>query len=165
MGVSSKSEAAASLGIATIFVITLSSVCTWIINNLILIPLNLVYLRTLSYILVISFVVQFTEVFVRGVSPSLYRLLGIFLPLITTNCIVLGVPLLSVNLDYSFFQSVIYGFGASLGFCMVIVVFSGIRERISIADIPTPFKGEPIALITAGLMALGFIGFTGLVNY
>lgn len=165
MGVSKKLETAIGMGMATTFVITLASICAWLANHLILLPLNLIYLRTLVYILVIAVVVQFTEMMVRKTSPALYRLLGIFLPLITTNCAVLGVPLLSVNLNHRFLQAALFGFAASVGFSLVMVLFAGIRERLSVADIPAPFKGNAIALITAGLMALAFMGFSGLVKY
>ena len=165
MGVSKKLETAIGMGLATTFVITLASICAWLVNHLILLPLDLVYLRTMSYILVIAVVVQFTEMVVRKTSPELYRLLGIFLPLITTNCAVLGVPLLSVNLNHTFLQAALFGFSASIGFSLVMVLFAGIRERLVLADVPAPFKGSSIALVTAGLMALAFMGFTGLVKF
>jgi electron transport complex protein RnfA len=165
MGVSKKLETAIGMGLATTFVITLAAICAWLVNHLILVPLDLVYLRTLAYILVIAVVVQFTEMVVRKTSPSLYRLLGIFLPLITTNCAVLGVPLLSVNLNHTFLQAGLYGFSASIGFSLVMVLFAGMRERLVLANVPAPFKGNSIALITAGLMALAFMGFTGLVKF
>lgn len=165
MGVSKKLETAIGMGLATTFVITLAAICAWLVNHLILVPLDLVYLRTLAYILVIAVVVQFTEMVVRKTSPSLYRLLGIFLPLITTNCAVLGVPLLSVNLNHTFLQAATFGFSASLGFSLVMVLFAGMRERLVLANVPAPFKGNSIALITAGLMALAFMGFTGLVKF
>lgn len=164
MGVSKKLESAIGMGMATTFVMTLASVCAWLINSFILIPLDLVYLRTLSFILVIAVVVQFTEMVVRKTSPALYRLLGIFLPLITTNCAVLGVALLNVNLGYNFLQSAVYGFSAAAGFSLVMVLFAAIRERLAVADVPAPFRGSSIALITAGLMSLAFMGFTGLVR-
>ncbi len=165
MGVSKKLETAIGMGLATTFVITLAAICAWLVNYFILVPLDLVYLRTLAYILVIAVTVQFTEMVVRKTSPSLYRLLGIFLPLITTNCAVLGVPLLSVNLKQNFMQAAVYGFSASLGFSLVMVLFAGIRERLVLANVPAPFKGSSIALITAGLMALAFMGFSGLVKF
>lgn len=165
MGVSKKMETSIGMGIATTFVITLASICAWLVNNLILVPLDLIYLRTTVYILVIAVVVQFTELLVRKTSPVIYRLLGIFLPLITTNCAVLGVPLLSVNLNHNFLQAAFYGFSTSLGFSFVMVLFTGMRERLMLANVPTPFKGNSIALITAGLMSLAFMGFNGLVKY
>lgn len=165
MGVSQKLESAIGMGFATTFVITLASIFAWLVNHLILLPLDLVYLRTLAYILVIAVTVQFTEMVVRKTSPALYRLLGIFLPLITTNCAVLAVPLLSVNLNHSFMQAAVYGFSASVGFSLVMVLFSAMRERLALANVPAPFKGSSIALITAGLMSLAFMGFSGLVKY
>ena len=163
LGVSKKLESAIGMGMATTFVMTLASVSARVINTFILVPLDLVYLRTLSFILVIAVVVQFTEMVVRKTSPALYRLLGIFLPLITTNCAVLGVALLNVNLGYNFLQSAVYGFSAA-AFSLVMVLFAAIRERLAVADVPAPFRGS-IALITAGLMSLAFMGFTGLVKF
>ncbi len=148
LGVSKKLESAIGMGMATTFVMTLASVSAWVINTFILVPLDLVYLRTLSFILVIAVVVQFTEMVVRKTSPALYRLLGIFLPLITTNCAVLGVALLNVNLGYNFLQSAVYGFSAAAGFSLVMVLFAAIRERLAVADVPAPFRGSSIALIT-----------------
>ena len=164
MGVSSKVETAIGMSLATTFVLTLASVCSYLINQYLLQPFDLGYLRTLSFILVIAVVVQFTEMVVHKSSPTLYRLLGIFLPLITTNCAVLGVALLNVQADNSLLGSAIYGFGAAAGFSLVLVVFSAMRERMALADIPAPFKGASIAMITAGLMSLAFMGFTGLVK-
>ena len=164
MGVSRKLETATGMAMATAFVLTLSSICSYIVNEYLLIPLELEYLRTLSFILVIAVVVQFTEMVVRKTSPLLYNVLGIYLPLITTNCAVLGVALLNVQETHHFLESAVYGFGAALGFSLVLILFSAMRERIAAADIPQPFKGAPIALITAGLMALAFMGFTGLVK-
>ena len=165
MGVSKKLESAIGMGLATTFVITLSNICSWMVNTFILMPLELVYLRTMAFILVIAVVVQFTEMVVRKTSPSLYRLLGIFLPLITTNCAVLGVALLNINQQFGFMESALYGFAASLGFSLVMVRFAAIRERLVVADVPAPFKGSSIALVTAGLMSLAFMGFTGLVKF
>ncbi len=164
MGVSSKLETAIGMSLATTFVLTLASVCSYLVNQFILLPLELTYLRTLSFILVIAVVVQFTEMVVHKTSPTLYRLLGIFLPLITTNCAVLGVALLNVNAKHNFLESVIYGFGAAAGFSMVLIIFAAMRERLAAADVPAPFKGASIAMITAGLMSLAFMGFTGLVK-
>lgn len=165
MGVSKKLESAIGMGLATTFVITLSNICSWMVNTFILMPLELVYLRTMAFILVIAVVVQFTEMVVRKTSPSLYRLLGIFLPLITTNCAVLGVALLNINQQFGLMESALYGFAASLGFSLVMVLFAAIRERLVVADVPAPFKGSSIALVTAGLMSLAFMGFTGLVKF
>ena len=165
MGVSKKLESAIGMGMATTFVMTLATIFSWIIDHLILVPLELVYLRTMAFILVIAVVVQFTEMVVRKTSPALYRLLGIYLPLITTNCAVLGVALLSINLNHTFMQSALYGFSAAVGFSLVMVLFSAIRERLVVADVPLPFRGNAIALVTAGLMSLAFMGFSGLVKF
>ena len=165
MGVSKKLETAIGMGFATTFVMTLASVCSWLMDTFILIPLDILYLRTLSFILVIAVVVQFTEMEVRKTSPALYRLLGIFLPLITTNCAVLGVALLNINLSHNFLQSAVYGFGAAAGFSLVMVLFAAIRERLATADVPAPFRGASVGLVTAGLMSLAFMGFSGLVKF
>ncbi|MGR9045022.1 MAG: electron transport complex subunit RsxA [Gammaproteobacteria bacterium] len=164
MGVSRKLETAVGMGFATTFVLTLSSVCSYLANQYLLIPLDLEYLRTITFIVVIAFVVQFTELVVHKTSPLLYQVLGIFLPLITTNCAVLGVALLNVQAQYGFMQSALYGFGAAVGFSMVLSLFSTLRERIDVADVPLPFKGNAIALVTAGLMSMAFMGFSGLVK-
>jgi len=164
MGVSSRVETAAGMAAATTFVLTLASVASYLINTYVLYPLNLQYLQILSFILSIAVVVQFTEMVIHKTSPVLYRLLGIFLPLITTNCAVLGVALLNVNQAHNFIESIIFGFGAALGFSLVLVLFAAIRERIAVADVPKPFQGASIALITAGLMSLAFMGFAGLVK-
>ncbi|MBS4432079.1 electron transport complex subunit RsxA [Pectobacterium punjabense] len=165
MGVSKKLETAIGMGMATTFVMTVGSMFSWLVNEFILVPLDILYLRTMAFILVLAVVVQFSEMFVRKVSPDLYRLLGIFLPLITTNCAVLGVVLLNINLSHGFLQSTIYGFGGAAGFSLVMVLFAAIRERLAVSDIPAPFRGSSIALITAGLMSLAFMGFTGLVKF
>jgi electron transport complex protein RnfA len=151
------------MGLATTFVLTLSSVCSYLVNEYLLGPLDLEYLRTIAFILVIAAVVQFTEMVVRKTSPLLYNVLGIFLPLITTNCAVLGVALLNVQENHDLVESALYGFGAAVGFSMVLVMFAAMRERLAVADTPEPFKGNAIALITAGLMSLAFMGFSGLV--
>lgn len=164
MGVSSRVETAIGMSFATTFVMTLASLLSFIVNTYILMPLSLEYLQTLSFILVIAVVVQFTEMFVQKTSANLYRLLGIFLPLITTNCAVLGVALLSINEKHGFFESIIYGFGAAVGFSLVLVMFSAMREKLANADVPKSFQGAAIAMITAGLMSLAFMGFTGLVK-
>jgi len=165
MGVSGKLETAIGMSMATTFVLTLASLSSYLVEHYILIPLELGYLRTLSFILVIAVVVQFTEMVVHKTSPTLYRLLGIFLPLITTNCAVLGVALLNINQEHNFIESVVYGFGAALGFSLVLILFSAMRERLAVADVPAPFKGASIGMITAGLMSLAFMGFTGLVKF
>lgn len=164
MGVSRKLESAVGMGLATTFVLTLSSVCSYLINKYLLMPLELEYLRTIAFILVIAAVVQFTELMVRKTSPLLYQILGIFLPLITTNCAVLGVALLNVRQQNNLLESAIYGFGAATGFSLVLVLFAALRERVAAGEVPEPFKGAAIALITAGLMSLAFMGFTGLVK-
>lgn len=164
MGVSSKLETAIGMAMATTFVLTLASMSSYILNHYILMPLGLEYLRTISFILVIAVVVQFTEMVVHKTSPKLYRLLGIFLPLITTNCAVLGVALLNVNAKHGFVESIVYGFGAAVGFSIVLILFASMRERLQYADVPQVFKGSAIAMITAGLMSLAFLGFTGLVK-
>ncbi|MBB1271724.1 electron transport complex subunit RsxA [Psychromonas sp. SR45-3] len=164
MGVSNKIETAVGMSLATTFVLTLTAALSYIVNNYLLEPLGLHYLQTLSFILVIAVVVQFTEMVMHKTSPTLYRLLGIFLPLITTNCAILGLALLNLTEQHNFAQSVIYGFGAGAGFSLVLVLFSSIRERLSAADVPLPFKGASIAMITAGLMSLAFMGFTGLIK-
>ncbi|MFT6528787.1 MAG: electron transport complex protein RnfA [Psychrosphaera sp.] len=165
MGVSSKIETAIGMSMATTFVLTLASMSSYLLNSYILQPLGIEYLRTISFILVIAVVVQFTEIVVQKTSPKLYRLLGIFLPLITTNCAVLGVALLNVNAEHNFLQSIVYGFGAAAGFSLVLVLFASMRERLAVADVPLPFKGSAIAMITAGLMSLAFMGFAGLVKF
>lgn len=165
MGVSNKLETAMGMSMATTFVLTLASICSYITYEYILIPLGLEFLKPLSFILVIAVVVQFTEMVVRKVSPLLYRVLGVFLPLITSNCAVLGVALLNSNrMHSSFVDSATYGFGAAIGFSLVLVLFAAMRERIAVADVPVPFRGAAIGMITAGLMSLAFMGFTGLIK-
>lgn len=164
MGVSNKIETAVGMSFATTFVLTLTAAVSYIVNKYILLPLDLVYLQTLGFILVIAVVVQFTEMVMHKTSPTLYRLLGIFLPLITTNCAILGLALLNINENHDFVESIIYGFSAGVGFSLVLVVFSSMRERLAASDIPLPFKGGSIAMITAGLMSLAFMGFTGLIK-
>ncbi|PQJ53732.1 electron transport complex subunit RsxA [Psychrosphaera saromensis] len=164
MGVSSKIETAIGMSMATTFVLTLASMSSYLLNTYILQPLGIEFLRTIAFILVIAVVVQFTEMVVQKTSPKLYRLLGIFLPLITTNCAVLGVALLNVNAEHNFLESIVYGFGAAVGFSLVLILFASMRERLAVADVPRPFKGSAIAMITAGLMSLAFMGFAGLVN-
>ena len=164
MGASRKLETAAGMALATAFVLTLSSVAGFLVNTWVLAPLGLEYLRTIAFILVIAGVVQFTELAVRKTSRLLYQMLGIFLPLITSNCAVLGVALLNVQEGHGFLESTLFGFGAAVGFCLVLVLFAGLRERLAAADVPAPFQGAAIGLITAGLMSLGFMGFSGLVT-
>ena len=164
MGVSGKLEGAIGMAVATLFVLTLSSVSSYLLSTYLLEPLGLHYLSTLGFILVIATVVQLTEMIMRRTSPLLYRILGIFLPLITTNCAVLGVALLNVQQQHDLLQSALYGFGAAAGFGLVLVAFAAMRERLAQADVPLHFRGAPIALVTAGLMALSFMGFTGLAK-
>ncbi len=164
MGVSRKLETAMGMGLATTFVLTLSSISSYLINQYLLIPLDIEFLRTISFIFVIAVVVQFTELVVHKTSPLLYQVLGIFLPLITTNCAVLGVALLNVQEQHGFLESALYGFGAAIGFSLVLVIFASMRERIEASDVPVPFQGAAIALITAGLMSMAFLGFSGLVS-
>lgn len=164
MGVSNKLESAIGMAGATTFVMTLASICTYLVDTWVLAPLELQYLRTIAFILVIAAVVQFVKMFMEKTSPLLYRVLGVFLPLITVNCAVLGVALLNTQKSHSFFESTVYGFGGALGFAMVLVLFSAMRERLAVADVPVPFKGAAIGMITAGLMALAFMGFGGLVS-
>jgi electron transport complex protein RnfA len=164
MGVSRKLETAMGMGLATTFVLTLSSVASYLVNTWMLAPLGLEYMRTIAFILVIAVVVQFTEMVMHKTSPVLYQVLGIFLPLITTNCAVLGVALLNTQEQHNFVESALYGFGAAVGFSLVLVLFAAIRERVNAADVPEPFKGNGIALITAGLMSMAFMGFSGLVS-
>ncbi|WP_111641255.1 electron transport complex subunit RsxA [Marinimicrobium alkaliphilum] len=163
MGVSNKLETAIGMAGATTFVLTLASVSSYLINTWILTPLGIEFMRTIAFILVIAVVVQFSKMFIEKTSPLLYRVLGIFLPLITTNCAVLGVAMLNVQGQHNFFEALIFGFGAALGFALVLILFAAMRERLAIADVPTPFKGAAIGMITAGLMSLAFMGFGGLV--
>ena len=164
MGVSKKLEAAISMGAATTFVLTLGSGTSYLIDHFLLAPFHLEYLRTLSFIVVIAGIVQFTEMVVQKTSPVLHQVLGIYLPLITTNCAVLGIPLLNVQEKHNFIDSLFFGMGGAIGFSLVLILFAGIRERMEGADVPGIFKGSAIAMITAGLMSLSFMGFSGLVK-
>jgi electron transport complex protein RnfA len=164
MGVSRNLEAAFGMSLATAFVLTLSSAVSYLLHEYLLVPLQLGYLRTISFILVIAVSVQFTEIMVRRLSPLLDQVLGIFIPLIATNCAVLGVALLNVQQAKGFVQSVFFGFGAAMGFALVIVLFAAIRERLEAADIPLPFRGMAIVLMTAGMMSLAFMGFSGMTR-
>ncbi|TVR33403.1 MAG: electron transport complex subunit RsxA [Spirochaetaceae bacterium] len=163
IGVSKKIDAALSMGIAVTFVMTITAIVTWIINRFILIQLGLPFLEYVSYIVVIASLVQFVEMFIRKTSPALYKTLGIFLPLITTNCAILFVALLHTMRGYGFIESVVFGIGAGVGFTLAIVIMAGIREQLETADIPKPFQGAAITLIVAGILALAFMGFSGLV--
>ncbi|WP_178860691.1 electron transport complex subunit RsxA [Thiomicrorhabdus cannonii] len=164
MGVSKKTDAALGMGLATTFVMTLSSVLSYLIYTYLLQPFGLEYLQTIGFILAIAAVVGFTEMAIHKTSPALYQVLGIYLPLITTNCAVLGVALLNIGEKHDFISSAVYGFGAAVGFTLVMILFASIRERVDASDVPAPFKGAPIALITAGLMSMAFMGFGGLVK-
>jgi len=162
MGVSNKLDTAIGMGLATTFVLTLAAASSWMIEHFILQPFDIGFLRILAFILIIAAVVQFTEMFIHKTSPMLYQLLGIFLPLITTNCAVLGVALLNIQEQHTFVESVVYGFGSALGFTLVMIIFAGIRQRLALSDVPDTFSGAPIGFITAGLLALAFLGFAGL---
>lgn len=162
MGVSRRLDSAVGMGAATTFVLTLSATVAHLINDWLLEPFELEYLRILSFILVIAIVVQFTELVIRRQSPLLHRILGLYLPLITTNCAVLGVALLSVTQDLALIEAMFTGFGAAVGFTLVLILFASLRERIAMADVPAPFQGSAVALMTAGIMSLAFMGFSGL---
>ena len=164
MGVSSKIDSALGMGIATTFVLCMAALSSWVVERVILIPLYLQMMRILSFILVIAAVVQFTEMLIQKMSPVLYQSLGIFLPLITTNCAVLGVALLVIQEQMSFSETLFYAFGSALGFTLVIVLFAGLRQRLRLANVPEAFVGTPIAFLTAGLMSMAFMGFAGLVS-
>ena len=163
LGVSKRTDTAAGMGGAVIFVITISSLLTSIIYNYLLVGLHIEYLKTIVFILVIAALVQFVEMFLKKSSPSLYKSLGVYLPLITTNCAVLGVALTNVQKDYGILPSVVNGFATAVGFTISIVILAGVRERIEYNDIPESFKGTPIVLVTAGLMAIAFMGFSGII--
>jgi electron transport complex protein RnfA len=165
IGISKKVDTAVSMGLATTFVMTMASASCWLLENWLLAPLGLTYLRILVYILVIASVVQFTEMVVRKTNPALYQVLGIYLPLITTNCAVLGVPLISTQEHQPFIISLLYGFGSAVGFSMVLALFAGLRERLALARVPGAFSGAPIAFVTASLLALAFMGFAGLAGH
>ena len=164
LGVSRRQETALGMGLATTFVLTLSSVLSHVAQTYLLVPLHAEYLRTIVFIVVIAVVVQFTEQVIRKTSPLLSQVLGLYLPLITTHCAVLGVALLNVQASHTLIESFMFGFGASLGFTLVLVLFAGIRERLEGADVPQPFRGSAIGLITAGLMSVAFMGFAGLIR-
>jgi len=165
MGVSKKLETAVGMGAATTFVLTLGCGTSYLIDHYVLTPAGLEYLRTLAFIVIIAAIVQVTELVIQKTSPLLHQVLGIYLPLITTNCAVLGVPLLNVALHHDLLESLLFGFGSSVGFSLALVLFAGIRERLDGADVPVPFRGTAIAMVTAGLMSLAFMGFAGLDKY
>jgi electron transport complex protein RnfA len=165
MGVSKKLETAYGMGAATTFVLTLATGASYIIDQYLLLPFGLEYLRALSFIVTIAAIVQLTEMVIAKTSPTLQQTLGIYLPLITTNCAVLGVPLLNIAGGHNFVESLLFGAGSAVGFSLVLILFAGIRERIECADVPVYFRGSAIAMVTAGLMALAFMGFAGLDKY
>jgi len=164
MSVSTRLETSIGMGLATTFVLTVSAVCSYLVNQYLLLPFNLEFLRTIAFILVIAVVVQFTEMVIKKTSPILHQILGIFLPLITTNCAVLGAALLNIQNQYNLLESAMFGFSAAVGFSLVLSLFSAMRERLAVADIPDIFKGAPINLVTAGLMSIAFMGFSGLIK-
>lgn len=164
LGVSKKVDTAAGMGVAVIFVMSLASAVAYLVYNLILVPLGIDYLYNIAFILVIASLVQFVEMFLKKAAPALYQALGVFLPLITTNCAVLGVAVVNMQNGYNFIESVLNGFGGAAGFALAIVLFAGIRERIADNDTPKAFDGFPMALITAGLMSIAFLGFSGLIK-
>ncbi|MEW9123053.1 MAG: electron transport complex subunit RsxA [Thermotaleaceae bacterium] len=163
LGVSRQVETALGMGMAVTFVMTLASIITYVVQIFILDKLGLGYLQTIAFILIIASLVQFVEMFIQKASPTLYQALGVYLPLITTNCAVLGLTLLNIQFSYNMIETIVNAIGASVGFSLAIVLFAGIRERLEIADVPQVFKGFPVALITAGLMSIAFLGFAGLV--
>jgi electron transport complex protein RnfA len=165
MGVSKKLETALGMGAATTFVLTMACGASYILDRWLLIPNQLEYLRTLSFIVTIAAIVQLTELVIQKTSPVLHQVLGIYLPLITTNCAVLGVPLLNIGLRHNFLESLLFGFGSALGFTLALILFAGIRERLEGADVPVHFRGTAIGMITAGLMSLAFMGFAGLDKF
>jgi len=165
MGVSKKLETAIGMGAATTFVLTVGCGASYILDAWLLIPNHLEYLRTLSFIVTIAAVVQLTELVVQKTSPVMHQMLGIYLPLITTNCAVLGIPLLNVSLKHGFLESLLFGFGSSVGFTVALILFAGLRERLDGADVPINFRGTAIGFVTAGLMSLAFMGFAGLDKF
>ena len=165
MGVSKKLETALGMGAATTFVLTMACGASFVIDRWLLIPNQLEYLRTLSFIVTIAAIVQLTELVIQKTSPVLHQVLGIYLPLITTNCAVLGIPLLNVSLRHNFLESLLFGFGSAMGFTLALILFAGLRERMEAADVPVHFRGTAIAMVTAGLMSLAFMGFAGLDKF
>lgn len=164
LGVSKKVETALGMGMAVIFVMTVASVVTWFIQYFVLIPFGIEYLQTIAFILVIASLVQLVEMVIQKTSPVLYQSLGIFLPLITTNCAVLGVAVLNIQKSYNFLESIVFALGAGLGFTLAMVLFAGLRERTDLCPVPKSFQGTALALVTAGLLSLAFMGFAGLVK-
>ena len=164
LGVSKKVETALGMGMAVTFVMTIAAVVTWFVQYFILIPFGIEYLQTIAFILIVASLVQMVEMVVQKTSPSLYQALGIFLPLITTNCAVLGLAVLNIQKGYSFVESIVFALGAAIGFTLAMVLFAGLRERIDLCPVPSSFRGSAIALVTAGLLSLAFMGFAGLVK-
>ncbi len=164
IGVSNKMESAIGMGMAVTFVMTLAAMVTWLIYHYLLIPFGVEFLQYAAFILVIASLVQLVEMFIRKMSPELYHALGIYLPLITTNCAILGLTLFAVTREYGFIQSVVFGFGSGLGFTLALLIMAGIREELEFADVPAPLQGAAITLIVAGLLALAFMGFGGLIS-
>ncbi len=163
LGVSSKVDTSLGMSAAVLFVMALSSIVAWLIQTYILVPLDIAYMQTIVFILVIASLVQMVEIILKKISPALYQALGIFLPLITTNCAVLGVAILMIQKDFSLMQSVVYSLATAVGFALALVIFAGLRERLEFEGMPKAMKGVPIALITAGILAMAFMGFSGLV--
>jgi len=164
IGVSNRLYSAVGMGMATTFVMTLTASITWLIYHLMLKPFHIEYLEYVAFIVVIASLVQLVEVFMRKAIPALYRSLGIYLPLITTNCAILGLALFMVLRQYSFIEAVVFGFGAGVGFTLALTIMAGIREKLNFADVPSPFRGAPITLIIAGMLALAFMGFSGMIT-
>lgn len=164
LGVSQKMDTAVGMGMAVVFVVTLAGMITWVVQYAVLEPLGLEYLRTIAFILVIASLVQLVEMFLQKSIPGLYRALGIFLPLITTNCAVLGIAIINIQEEFNFMQTVVFSFASAVGFSLAMVLLASVRERFPTARIPGPFAGMPIAMITVGLLALAFLGFSGLVD-
>ena len=163
-GVSKKTKPALGMGLAVMFVMTLASIVTWVLHNLVLIPLKIEYLQIIAFILVIATLVQFVELFIKKMNPALYKALGIYLPLITTNCAVLGVAFINVQESYSFIAALVFGISAGIGFTLALLLMSGIRERLEVSKVPKAFQGLPIAFIVAALMSLAFLAFSGMIR-
>ena len=162
MGVSKKIDSSLGMGMAVTFVITIASGITWLVYTFVLKPFGLEYLQTIAFILIIASLVQFVEMAIQKTSPSLYKALGVFLPLITTNCAVLGAAIMNIKADYNFIETIVNGFGVAVGFSLALLLLAGIREKLEFANIPKNFKGVPIAFVTAGLLAMAFMGFSGM---
>ncbi len=163
LGVSKKLDSAIGMGVAVIFVLTVAGAVTWMVSTFILVPLNIGYLRTIAFILVIAALVQFVEMVIQKTSPVLYQCLGLYLPLITTNCAVLGVAIINIDEGYSFLEALVFSAASAAGFALALIIFAGMREQLALSDVPKPFQGMPIALISAGLLSLAFFGFMGLI--